>query len=246
MAELKTLDPDVRERKLVFALMLSDQFTETNQLAGRITVSIANQPFRPPFVPVQQPGQANFFFFDLPPALYTLQVRSNSAGRIDDPNTPQLDEPPYYLSERPYYFDVDVPIVFPPAHDHWPAFPDLLAADQTKPLNDLTQPVAFRQQRALAALQPTTAYPFPIGATLVRGAALVGGLPVANARVRRVADDLEYLTGPDGEFVLFFKKVVGASEQITLRATHAPQPDKDQAVTIRRAMTVSQNIVLAP
>ncbi len=246
MAALKTFDSDVRELKLVFALMLSDQFTETNQLAGRNTVRIANQPFVPPYVPLQQPGQANFFFFDIPPAPYTVQIRSNSAGRVDDPNHPQADAPPYYLSDPPYYFDVDVPIVFPPAHDGWPAFPDLLAADQTKPLDDPTQPAAFRQQRTLAALQPTTAYPFPIGATLVRGTALVGGLPVANARVRRVNDDLEYLTGPDGEFVLFFKKVVGASEVITLRATHAPQPDKDQAVTIRRGITVGQNIVLAP
>ena len=47
---------------------------------------------------------------DLPLAPYTLQVRSNSAGRIDDPNHPQLDEPPFYLSDSPYYFDVDVHI----------------------------------------------------------------------------------------------------------------------------------------
>ena len=47
MAGLKTFDPDVHELKLVFALMLSDQFTETNQLEGRITVRIANQPFVP-------------------------------------------------------------------------------------------------------------------------------------------------------------------------------------------------------
>jgi hypothetical protein len=244
MAGLKTLDPDVRELKLVFALMLSDRFTETNQLAGRTTVQIANKPLVKPFLPVQQPGQASFFFFDLPPANYTLQIRSNEAGRTDDPNHPQVDEPPYYLNEPPYYFDVDVPITFPLAHDLWPAFPDLLSADQTKPLDDPTQPLPFRQQRAVAALQPTVAYPFPGGSTLVRGRVLVGGLPVANARVRKVNDDLEYLTGPDGEFVLFFKKVVGASETITLRATHAPQPDKDQVVTIRRDLTVIQNIVM--
>src|SRR5438552_13116699 len=128
MAGLKTFDPDGSELKLVFALMLSDQFTEINQLDGRITVRIANQPFVPPFVPLQHPEQATFLFFDLPLAPYTLQVRSNSAGRIDDPNHPQLDEPPFYLSDSPYYFDVDVPINFPPAHERWPAFPDLLAA----------------------------------------------------------------------------------------------------------------------
>lgn len=246
MAELLTLNPDVLEFRLVFALMLSDRFTETNQLAGRITIRIANQPFVKPYVPVQQPGQATFFFFDLVPGAYTLQVRSNQEGKIDDPNHPQADEPPYYLSEPPYYFNVDVPILFPLAHTLWPAFPDLLSANQDKPLDDPTQPAPFRQQRAVAALQPTTAYPFPSGATLVRGTVLAGGLPVANARVRRVNDDLEYLTGPDGQFVLFFKDVNGAGEDITIRATHAPQPDKDQIVRIRRGMTVAQDIVMAP
>jgi hypothetical protein len=246
MAGFQTLDPDFRELKVVFALMLSDRFTETNQLAGRITVKVANQPFTKPFVPLQVQGQTTFFFIDLPLAAHTLEVRSNSAGRIDDPNHPQVDEPPYYLNEPPYYFNVDIPIAFPLAHDRWPGFPDLLQAIQTLPLDDPGQPLAFRQQRAAAMLQPTTAYPFPVGATLVRGTVLAGNLPVENARVRRVGDDLEYLTGPDGEFVLFFKQVNGASESITLRATHAPQPDKDQVVEIRRGMTVTQDIVMAP
>ncbi|HEV7395159.1 MAG TPA: hypothetical protein VGN86_01510 [Pyrinomonadaceae bacterium] len=246
MAGLKTLDPDVRELKRVFALMLSDRFTETNNLAGRIVVRIQNQPFAPPFVPLQQPGQPNFFFFNLPSAPYTLQVRSNSAGRIDDPIHPQVDEPPYYLSDPPYYFDADVPVVFPPAHPLWPAYPDLLAADQSKPLDDPTQPAGYRQQRAIAALQPTAAYPFPAGTTLVRGRVLAGGEPLSNARVRRIGDDLEYLTGVDGQFVLFFKKVVGPSQVITLRATHPAQPDKDQIVTIKRGMTVAQDMVMAP
>ncbi len=246
MAGLKTLEPDVRELKLVFALMLLDRFTETNQLAGRITVRIANQPFDRPFVPLQQPGVATFFFFDLPSAAYTLQVRSNREGKVDDPVLPQDDEPPYYLSEPPYYFGVDIPIVIPPANDRWPGFPDLLLADQDKPLNDPAQPLVFRQQRARASLQPTNAYPFPAGASLVRGSVLVAGNPVENALVRRVGDDLEYRTARDGHYVLFFNKVKGASEPITLRSTHPPQPDKDQPVTIQRGMTVTQNIVMAP
>lgn len=246
MAELQTSDPDVFEFTINFALMLSDRFTEKNQLAGRTAVRIANQPPFKPFVPQQLPGQATFFFLDLPPANYTLLVRSNRDGRIDDPDHPQVDEPPYYLSEPAYYFPVDVPIAFPVANDLWPAFPDLLAADQTKPLDDPTQPLAFRQQRAVARLQPTTAYPFPVGATLVRGTVRAGGLPLANARVRRVGDDLEYPTGPDGEFVLFFKNVIGASEVITLRASHALHPDLDRNVEVRRGMTVAQNFLMAP
>jgi len=249
MAQLKTLNPDVREQKLVFALMLLDRFTESNQTLGQLTVRIANQPFEPPFVPVQQPGQASFVFFDLPPAAYTLQVRSNQDGKVVDAKPPQEDEPPYYyLSEPPYYFPVDIPIVVPPANGQWPAFPDLLLADQTKPLDDPTQPAAFRDQYTLATLQPTTSYPFPTGASLLRGRVLASGNPLGNARVRRIDinDGLEYRTGPDGYYVLFFNKVKGADEQITVRASHVFQPDKDQLVTIRRGMTVTQNIVMAP
>jgi len=246
MAELKTLNPDVRELKLVFALMLLDRFTETNQPVGTILVRIANQPFEAPFVPAQQPGHASFFFNDLPPGAYTLQVRSNRDGKFDDAVPPQQDEPPYYLSEPPYYFPIDIPIVVPPLNARWPAFPDLLLADQTKPLDDPTQPFAFRDQRSRATLQPTTFYPFPAGASLVHGRVLASGNPLANARVRRIGDDLEYRTGPDGYYVLFFKKVKGASEPITVRASHGLYPDKDEPVTVRRGMTVTQNIVMAP
>jgi len=248
MAQLKTLNPDVIEQKLVFALMLLDRFTETNQPVGKLTVRIANQPFQPPFLPLQQPGQASFFFFDLPPAAYTLQVRSNKDGKVDDAKPPQEDEPPYYLSEPPYYFPVDIPVVIPPPNDHWPGFPDLLLADQTKPLDDPTQPAAFRDQHSRATLQSTVSYPFPIGASLLRGRVLASGNPLANARVRRIDinDGLEYRTGPDGYYVLFFKSVKGVGEQITVRASQGFFSDKDQPVTLRRGMTVTQNIVMAP
>ncbi len=248
MAQLKTLNPDVREQKVVLALMLLDRFTETNETVGRVLVRIANQPFEPPFVPAQQPGQASFFFYDLPAGAYTLQVRSNREGKADDARLPQEDEPPYYLSEPPYYFAVDIPVVVPPANNLWPGFPDLLLADQTKPLNDPTQPIAFRDQRSRATLQPTNAYPFPTGASLVRGRVLANGNPLGNARVRRfdLNDGLEYRTGADGFYVLFFMSVKGVDEPITIRASHAFHPDKDQPVTVRRGMTVTQNIVMAP
>jgi hypothetical protein len=248
MAQLKTLNPDVREQKLVFALMLLDRFTETNKPVGKLTVRIANQPFEPPFVPAQQPGQTSFFFYELPAAAYTLQVRSNREGKADDARIPQEDEPPFYLSEPPYFFGVDIPIVIPPPNNLWPGYPDVLLADQTKPLNDPTQPVAFRNQRARATLQPTNAYPFPGGSSLVRGRVLANNNPLGNARVRRfdINDGLEYRTGADGFYVLFFKSVKGADEPITIRASHGLHPDKDQAVTVRRGMTVTQNIVMAP
>ena len=239
------MDPDVRESRVVFALMLSDRFTETNELLGRITVRIANQPFVKPFVASQPATTANFLFFDLPPAPYTLQVRSNSAGRITEPNAILFDEPPYYLNEPAYYLPVDVPISFPVSHDRWPAFPDLLDADQAKPLDDPTQPLVFRQQRALAMLQPTISYPFPVGATLVRGQVQSGGAPLANASVGRVGDQLQYLTGPDGQYVLFFKNVIGASQVVTLRASHPLHTTVEQQVELRRGMTVAQDFVMA-
>jgi hypothetical protein len=248
MAQLKTLNPDVRQQKLVFALMLLDRFTETNEPLGKISVRIASQPFERPFVPAQQPGKAFFVFTNMTAGAYTLQVRSNREGLAPDAKTPQLDEPPYFLSEPPYYFAVDIPLVVPAQNNRWPAYPDLLLANQDKPLNDPTQPAAFRDQLSRTTLQPTIAYPFPPGASIVRGRVIANGNPLSNARVRRidVNDGLEYRTGADGYYVLFFKSVKGNDEPITLRASHVFHPDEDQPVAVRRGMTVTQNMVMAP
>ena len=248
MAQLKMLNPDVRQKKLVFALMLLDRFTETNQPLGKISVRIAGQPFERPFVPTQQPGKALFVFTDLTAGAYTLQVRSNREGLAPDTKTPQVDEPPYFLSEPPYYFAIDIPIVVPPPNNRWPAYPDLLLAHQDKPLNDPAQPAAFRDQLSRTTLQPTAAYPFPGGTSIIRGRVIANGNPLSNARVRRIDinDGLEYRTGADGNYVLFFKSVKGNDEPITLRASHVFHPDEDQPVTVRRGMTVTQNMVMAP
>jgi hypothetical protein len=131
-------------------------------------------------------------------------------------------------------------------HPLWPAFPDITLADQDKLLDDPAQPAAYRAQRQAATLQPSTAYPFPIGATLVRGIVLADGVPLAGATVRHSGAEQMYQTGSDGEFVLFFENVSGVAERITLLATHSPHPRRTQKIEVHRGMTVATNIVMTP
>jgi hypothetical protein len=251
MARPQTTPPDIRELQLGFALCLYDRFTGRQQLAGKTAVRLANKPLVRPFVPQAKAPEATFLFFDLPGGPYTLQVRSNREGRIDQDQTRVEEEE--YLNQPPYYSKVDISITLPMPNPRWPAFPDATVADQSKPLDDPNQSVLYRNQRKAATLLPTTAYPFPAGATLVRGTVLSGGAPLDRARVRQLADpqdptgaeDLVYETGPDGGFVLFFSRLKGTSKTVTLRASHALHLDVDQNVLVRRGMTVAQNIVMA-
>jgi hypothetical protein len=119
-------------------------------------------------------------------------------------------------------------------------------ADSSKPLDDPAQPAAYRAQRSAVTLQPSTAYPFPVGATLVRGTVLVDAIPLAAAMVRRVGDDMAYTTGADGEFVLFFPRINGMAETITLRASHPLHVDVDRAIQVRRGLTVATTIMMVP
>jgi hypothetical protein len=231
MATFKTMVPDIHELKLDFGfvLLLFDRFTHSQQLVGQTAVRLMNMPKVRPFMPFEKRAEATFLFSGLPPADYTVQVRSNeqtSDGRLA------------------YYLPIDFPITIPMPHALWPAFPDITLADQDKLPDDPAQPVAYRAQRQAAALQPSTAYPFPAGATLVRGRILADGLPLSGAVVRRPGDELTYQTETGGEFVLFFENVSGVGETITLSATHAPHPDQTQDIKIRRGMTVATNIVM--
>jgi hypothetical protein len=233
MAFSDTTGQDTRELQLSFALMLYDGFTGAQRLPGSIAVSLAAKPR---LVPVQKVPEATFLFFGLAPGPYTVQVRSNdgSPGRA----------PQYYLPAN-VPITVSNPSELPPERRPiWPAFPDIHLADRGKPLDDPAQPPAYRAQRRAATLQPAVAYPFPAGATLVRGHVLAKGRPVRGAIVQRVGDDLQYPTGENGEFVLFLKNLNGVGETITLQATHALHPTVKQAVGVQRGMTVSTAVVM--
>ena len=249
-----TVEPDVNELRLSLALMLYDGFTGAQELIGDIAVSVLNEMLASPIQgtlnspPVagqvarqwmfrKTPG-ATFLFFGLAPGAYTLTVRSNPAS----PN----QTPPYYLPAEISVNVIDLPIVVPAQKPVWPAFPDINLADQTKPLDDPTQPEGYRVQRQAATLQPTTAYPFPVGSTLVHGTVYANGLPLGGAKVQRIGDQLSYLTSDDGGFVLFLTGISGTGATITLQATHALHPPVQQKTDVHRGMTVATNIIMAP
>src|SRR5205823_9946610 len=106
------------------------------QLVGRTTVTLLGLDKKP----IEKPSEGAFVFVGLAPRNYTVQVRSNGPTETGKP-TP----------DRPYYLDLDRPIVLPMPHALWPAYPDLFLANQNLPLDDPAQPAAYRAQRRTAA-----------------------------------------------------------------------------------------------
>jgi hypothetical protein len=228
MALFETTNPDIFELRLGLAVQFFDRLTRVSRLFGKIRVRLAGSSLEP----FPKPDQATFLFFDLQPGAYTVEVRSNRDGGLGA-------EPPYYLA-------ANIAINLPLTNPLWPAFPDVYVANQNLPLDDPGQSAIFRTQRSSVMLNPTVAYPFPSGSTLVRGTVLAGGNRLVNARIRRVGDTREYTTGTDGEYVLFFNEINGLSEAITLRTSHPLHADVDQAVEIQRGRTVVRNFIMAP
>jgi hypothetical protein len=228
---------DVRELDLSFAVLLYDGFTGEQRLRGQVVVSLAaDKPRNLRFLSFQKKPEATFLFFGLSPGTYNLQVRSNN-GWSDRMF-------PYYLPA-----DISITVADPPnliagQSPIWPVFPNPSLADRGKPLDDPTQPAPFAVQRRAATLQPAVGYPFPAGATLVRGHVFANRKPVAEAKVQRVDDDLQYPTDDNGEFVLWFKSLLGLGETITLQATHTLHPTLKQVVEVQRGSTVSTTFVM--
>jgi hypothetical protein len=88
------------------------------------------------------------------------------------------------------------------------------------------------QPLEIVTLSPTPAYPFPANTTLVRGTVKRLGLDVVAAVVRTTYDqidpadttqtkpvDIETITNPAGEYVLFFKSLPAKTQNITIVAT---------------------------
>jgi hypothetical protein len=86
-------------------------------------------------------------------------------------------------------------------------------------------------------LSPSSAYPFPAGATLVRGVvrstAMPNGLPdaVVSTTYDQVHPADEFLTAPanittrsdaDGQFALFFRRLPATTQQVTITAAQGP------------------------
>lgn len=223
MPPLITTFSETRTLTFVLALRLTDRVTRSEALAGPVTVAVAGAETGTQVAP----EKGTFLFKTLANGAHAIDVAS--------------------ASHAPYYRAVSIPVTLPMSSSAWPGYPDLALADPTRTLDDPAQPAAYRQQRELAALLPTVHYPFAPGATLARGVVLAGATPLANATVRRVGgNEIPYVTGSGGEFVLFFETAPHETETVTLRASHPARADVDVSVDVRRAMTVATNIVMAP
>jgi hypothetical protein len=228
---------DVRELHLSLAVLLYDGFTGGQHLHGNVEVSLAEAKPRTPRLPsFQKKPEAIFLFFGLSPGTYNLQVRSNN-GHSD-----RMFQ--YYLPTDISITVADPPNLIPGQRPVWPVFPNVNLADPAKLLDDPTQPAPYAVQRRAATLQPAVGYPFPGGATLVRGHVFANGKPLTGAKVQRVDDDLQYSTEDNGEFVLWFKRLLGLGETITLQATHTLHPTLKQVVEVQRGSTVSTTFVM--
>ena len=166
MASLSTTQPDVTEFVPSLVLLLFDGITGTGALAGDVVVTIGD------IAPLFRNPPATFVFGSLPEGNYVVNVRSEA--------------------DEPYYLPVNIPITLPfprPADELWaqppvwPAYPDIVLADPSKALQDPVQTPAYLGQRALATLSPATSYPFPAGATLVRGLVTASGKALNGALV---------------------------------------------------------------
>lgn len=217
-----TVGPETLTVTCRLALLLEDGFVREPRLAGPVVVRIDQEP-----APWQKPGESTWIFFALSDGVHTVHVESNLL--------------------YPYYRGVDIPVAVPPADPRWPAYPDRSIADPALKLDDPGQPAPYRAQRALASLQPTAAYPFPPGATLVRGRVTAGGAALAGATVSvDGGTQLPYLSEANGSFVIFFEPPGQMDAPVTLRAQHPAKPDVLTPAIVRRGVTTVIDIAMAP
>ncbi len=208
------LQGEAIQTSLQFALLLRDGFANTDQLFGNVSVAAGS-------ISGKQKGLSGaFLFYDLKPGPQILTVKSG----------------PY----TPYYLPASIAVTIPMPTALWPAFPDVSAADPTLPLGDPGQTAAYKAQRQSATLLPTNSYPFPAGATLIRGTVLHNGAALAGAVVQQaVGTDPAYTTGTDGQFVLFMGNPPGVPTKVAVNAKCAGLADGSASVTVIRGSTVS-------
>jgi hypothetical protein len=106
-------------------------------------------------------------------------------------------------------------------------------------------------------LKPTPAYPFPRGATLIRGIVRDNhGEPVPEAKVEVIGKEIENKTTENGEFVLYFKnlteddiiKIGGKryvrrnnSRRLMIKASHPAYKNKTNNTEVEEGTMVSLN-----
>lgn len=209
--------PEVIDLALQFALQLRDGYADLDQLLGGVIAESG------PIKGEQKDSSGTFLFYDLQPGAQNITVSSDAA--------------------TPYYLPKQVAVNVPMPSALWPAFPDVTIADATLPLSDPGQTAAYKAQRLAATLLPTTAYPFPIGATLIRGTVLQAGQPLSATTVQQIGGtDPGYVTAADGQFVLYFSNPPALPLPVTISAQHAGFPNGNANVTVLRGLTVSVTI----
>ena len=209
-----THPPESRVTTLQFAVQLRDAFADSDQLLGDVKVSSGAVNG------VRKDASGTFLFYNLKAGQQALAVRS---GR-----------------DTPYYVATDIAVNVPMPSKLWPAFPDVTLADTSLPLGDPGQTAAYKAQRTLATLLPTNAYPFPPGSTLIRGTVTHAGAPLSAATVQiQGTSGPAYVTGSDGQFVLFLPAQSGLPQQVTVNAKHAALADGNANVTVLSGLTVS-------
>ncbi len=212
-----TLQPEIVEVTLQFALQLRDGYADSDQLLGKVTVASG------PALGEQKDASGTFLFYGLNAGAQSLTVKS--------------------APETPYYLPAQIAVMVPMPAALWPAFPDITIADPTLPLGDPGQNPAYKTQRQAATLLPTTAYPFPGGATLIRGTVLHNQQPVVAAQVLQAGGTgPAYTTGADGAFVLYLPDPPALPLPVTVNAHHAVLGNANGSVTVLRGLTVSLTI----
>jgi hypothetical protein len=212
LAQIETL-----ATKLQFALVLRDGFADSDVLLGEVGVHSAT------IKGDRKYPSGTFVFSGLPAGAQTLKVSSSD--------------------DTPYYVPKDVTVQIPPTAPLWPAFPDITVANPALPLGDPGQTATFKAQRQAATLLPAAAYPFPEGTTLIRGTVRHNGQLLADAMVVQVgSNDPAYVTGVDGQFVLFWRDAPGLPQAVTIKASSSGLADANVNVTVLRGQTVATRI----
>lgn len=205
------------QNRLALAVLLRDAFTGLPSLLGEVEALVAGIE-----TGMRKPLESTFLFLKLGAGTHFVQIRS-------------LEQPPLYLP-------VDLSVTMPPTDSLWPAVPDRALANRDIPFDSPAQPAAFRVQFQQTSLLPSTAYPFPGDATLIRGTVSSNGTALKQAVVS-FAGEKRYVTGDDGEYVVFLTRY---SPAVSLTFEKPGFNDVVPSIDVRPRETTLANISMTP